>query len=196
LEEELTPSPESGDEYVNAEVMLPRGNAMQRGRVVKRKRDDDGNIVGTANANPILDTRVYKVMFHDGKVTELAANTIATSMYAQCDVDGNEYLLLEAFVDHQKSDTALTLEQQKFNHNGRPYIRKSTASWKLCCQWLDGSTSWVCLSELSQLCTTKGNGGLTSPWMYMPRRDICTYDPGIQDAWENQGTCSGGDLFE
>ena len=150
LEEELMPTPESGDEYVNAEVMLPRGNAMQRGRVVKRKRDDDGNIVGTANANPILDTRVYEVMFPDGEVTELAANTIATSMYAQCDVDGNEYLLLEAFVDHQKSDAALTLEQQKTNHNGRPSIRKSTAGWKLCCQWLDGSTSWVRLSELKE----------------------------------------------
>eukprot|EP01082_Thalassiosira_pseudonana_P005598 g5187.t1 g5187 contig19:120121-121928(-) len=150
LEEELMPTLESGDEYVNAEVMLPRGDAMQRGRVVKRKRDDNGNIVGTANANPILDTRVYEVMFPDGEVTELAANTIATSMYAQCDVDGNEYLLLEKFVDHQKSDAALTLEQQKTNHNGRPSIRKSTAGWKLCCQWLDGSTSWERLSVLKE----------------------------------------------
>eukprot|EP01082_Thalassiosira_pseudonana_P011160 g10259.t1 g10259 contig4:1534300-1534839(+) len=110
------PTPENGDEYVNAEVMLPRGNAMQRGRVVKRNLDDDGNIVGTANANPILDTRVYEVMFPDGEVTELAAN----------------------------------IEQQKTNHNGRPSIRNSTAGWKLCCQWLDGSTSWVRLSEIKE----------------------------------------------
>jgi hypothetical protein len=95
-------------------------------------------------------------MFPDGEVTELVANTIATSMYAQCDVGGNEYLLLEAFVDLQKSDTALTLEQQKFNHNGRPSIRKSIAGWKLCCQLLDGSTSWVRLSELKELHPVQG----------------------------------------
>ena len=32
----------------------------------------------------------------------MAANIIAELMYAQCDVDGNEYLLLEAFVNHRK----------------------------------------------------------------------------------------------
>ena len=41
-----------------------------------------------ANTNPILDTGMYEVEFARDKVTE--------SIYAQCDVDGNEYLLLDA----------------------------------------------------------------------------------------------------
>jgi len=47
------------------------------------------------------------------------ANAIKQAMYAQCDVDGNEYLLLDSFVDVQKDHTAISLGEQKFIHNGR-----------------------------------------------------------------------------
>ena len=60
---------------------------MAQGRVVKRLRDNDGNPVGRANDNPILDTREYVVEFDDGMEAELAANSIAQNMYAQCDPD-------------------------------------------------------------------------------------------------------------
>ena len=43
------------------------------------------------NTNLILDSRVYQVEFHEGKVTELTSNIIAKSMYVQCDADGNNY---------------------------------------------------------------------------------------------------------
>ena len=46
-------------------------------------------------------------------MTELVANIIAESMYAQCNVDGNEYLLLEAFINHRKNGSALSVEDQK-----------------------------------------------------------------------------------
>ncbi len=39
-------------------------------------------------------------------------------MYAWCDVIGNEYLLLECFVDIQKDPTAISLDEQKAVHNG------------------------------------------------------------------------------
>ena len=41
---------------------------------------------------------------------ELAANIITESIYAQCDVNWNEHLLLESFVDHRKDDSALSVE--------------------------------------------------------------------------------------
>ena len=41
-----------------------------------------------AHTSPILDIRTYQVEFAGGKVTELTANTIAESMYTQCDADG------------------------------------------------------------------------------------------------------------
>ena len=46
-------------------------------------------------------------------MTELVANIISESMYAQCDVNGNGYLLLEAFINHQKNGPALSVEDQK-----------------------------------------------------------------------------------
>jgi hypothetical protein len=60
------------------------------------KRDADGNPKGCANSNSILDTREFTVMFDDGDMTDLTANLIAESMYAQCDPDGNQYVLLDS----------------------------------------------------------------------------------------------------
>ena len=34
-EEELEPTPEAGDKYVNADVMLPRGGNLSRGQVIE-----------------------------------------------------------------------------------------------------------------------------------------------------------------
>ena len=58
---------------------------MAKVRVLKRARDNYDNVIGRANENPILDTRGYIVEFEDGEQAELAANTIAQSMYDQCD---------------------------------------------------------------------------------------------------------------
>ena len=83
--ENLTPTPEISDNYLNMESMLPRGGTLARVRVTERKRDHEGNVIGRSNANPILDTREYEVKFEDGDVNELTANAIAESMYAMCD---------------------------------------------------------------------------------------------------------------
>ena len=37
-----------------------------------------------------LDTCLYEVEFPGGEITEVAANIMAESMYAHCDVNGNE----------------------------------------------------------------------------------------------------------
>jgi hypothetical protein len=78
-----------------------------------RKPDRDGNPVGHANDNPILDTRSYIVDFDDGDHAELTANMIAESLYLQCDPDSNQYVLLEEIVDHQRLPTAIKLSDQK-----------------------------------------------------------------------------------
>jgi hypothetical protein len=68
--------------------------------VTSRKQDQHGVPVGTGNKHPILNTLVYTVEFPNGKVREYAANVITENMYSQCDSDGNQFLLLEAIVDH------------------------------------------------------------------------------------------------
>ena len=114
---------EMGDNYLSAEIMLPRGGTMVKGHVAVRKRDRDGNPIGLANSNPILDTRSYVVHFNDGDETELTANMIAESLYSQCDPDGNEIILLDEIVDHRCTDLAIKLADQKVVHsNGWTYL--------------------------------------------------------------------------
>ena len=87
---EAPPStPEASDNYVGLRLHLPHGQSLARGRVLKRAHDNDENVIGRANENPILYTRGYVVEFEDGEQAELAANTIAQSIYAQCDPDEN-----------------------------------------------------------------------------------------------------------
>ena len=52
-------------------------------------------------------------------------------MYAQCDVEGNEYMLLDSFIDYRKLDDALSKQEQKYVKNDRLYYRKSTAGWEI-----------------------------------------------------------------
>ena len=99
--------------YIGAKLQLPRGDAMGHGKVIKRSCDNDGNVVGRANENPILDTREYCVEFDDGHQAELTANAIAQSMYAQCDPEGNTYVMFDSFVDYRRSTTALCYADQK-----------------------------------------------------------------------------------
>ena len=63
---------------------------------MKHARDNYNNVIGHANENSILDTRGYVVEFEDGEQAELAANTIAQSMYYQCDPDGNQYVIFDS----------------------------------------------------------------------------------------------------
>jgi hypothetical protein len=107
---------ETYDKLLSAEVSLPKGDSQFIGRVVGRKRDADGRPIGRANANPILDTRVYKVEFPDGTVGEYAANILADALYAQVDVDGNRYLLLKEIMSHKKDQTALSKEDYTSNN--------------------------------------------------------------------------------
>ena len=124
---------------------------MAQGRVTKRLRDNDGNPIGRANTNPILDTREYVVEFNDGMEAELAANAIAQNMYAQCDPDGHKYVLLDSLIDYRRSTTALCYADQKITgENGRTYMRRTTAGWQVCAQWKDGSTSWEKLSDFKE----------------------------------------------
>ncbi len=77
------------------------------------KQDLDGNSISCQSDNHILDMQLYDREFPNEEVTPLIANAIAQAMYAQCDVDGNEYLLFKCFVDIQSDHTAISLDEQR-----------------------------------------------------------------------------------
>jgi hypothetical protein len=78
--------------------------------VRKCARNEDDELYGTKNTNPILDTRTYEVEFPSGEVAEYTANIIAESMFAHCDAEGNHDLLLDSIVDHKSSEQAVNMQ--------------------------------------------------------------------------------------
>ena len=70
---------------------------------------------------------MHKVEFMSGEVKELTTNVISESMYAQCDSDGNEYLLLDELVDYWRGNKAISLTDQQITVWGKPVTHKTTA---------------------------------------------------------------------
>ena len=134
VDEEWEVAPEWGDQYVNEEILLPRGDRMARGQVVCLKQDANDNPIGRFNQNPILDTLLYEVEFPGGDIIGLAANVIWESIYTQCDFNGNKYLFLEASIDHGRNCSALNVEDQRIVVKVQETLRKSTAGWDICCK--------------------------------------------------------------
>jgi hypothetical protein len=139
------------DTYLNMEITLPRGAATdgQYAKVTKRMRDENGMPIGTANDNPILDSRVYEVEFLDGHKEAMAANTIAENMFAQVDEEGNRHVILEEIIDHRTDGHAVTMDDAFItNSRGVKRRRDTTKGWQLLIQWKDGSTNWVPLKDI------------------------------------------------
>lgn len=76
--DETTPKMQDG--YVGAEVNLPYQGVLRAGKVKHCARNEDGELEGVANANPLLDTRAYQVEFADGELAAYSANVIAENM--------------------------------------------------------------------------------------------------------------------
>jgi hypothetical protein len=138
------------DNYISAEILLPLGGVLRWGKVISCKRDAEGNTVGGAHDRPILNTWTYDIEFNNGNIAELMASKIAKCMYAQFDPGGNQYVLLDCFVDFDKSSTAIALADQNIIVKGRPSKRCNRYGWKICCQWKDGSTTWESLKDLKE----------------------------------------------
>jgi len=138
------------DQYLNAEVLLPIRGKMQTGKVARRKRDDDGNLKGKAHSKATCDTREYVVQFPDGAEASYSANLIAENMYAQCDIAGNQYILMKSIVDYKKDKSAISVKGKYATENGKTYLVRTTKGWKLCVSWRDGSSSWETLSTLKE----------------------------------------------
>jgi hypothetical protein len=140
------------DTYLNMEIALPRGSDeqdVQFAKVTKRLRDKDGKPIGTANDNPLLDTREYAVEFLDGHTESFSANIIAQHMYSQVDDEGHRHILLDDIIDYRSGDSAIAKEDAFITmRNGVKRRRQTTVGWQLLCQWKDGSTNWVALKDM------------------------------------------------
>ena len=99
------------NQYVNADVLLPTLGTYKTSKVTGRKHDAHGRELGKWNTKAALDTREYIVEFPDGAEAEYAANTIAENMYAQCDLDGQQHILMKGIVNCKKDSNAIPKAQ-------------------------------------------------------------------------------------
>ena len=99
----------STDVYLNASIVLSLGERMARGGIVSWKQDVNDNLIGRKNANPIPNSRWYKVEFDDGEGSELTFNVIVEQMNSHSDENGNDLLLLDYFIDYRNSEREMYL---------------------------------------------------------------------------------------
>jgi hypothetical protein len=142
---------EAYDQYITAKVLLPRDGQKVLGHVTSHKRDAEGNPIGKAYDNPILDTRLYQVTFPDGNVAEYSANIIAERIYSQVVNEGRQFLMLDEIINWKRTQEAVDDEQiLQVSHNGNIHRRRNPKGWKLCVKWVDGLTSWESLKDMKQ----------------------------------------------
>ena len=90
------------DEFVGAKVILPNVVCIESEKVVRRKRDNEGNIIGERSNNLLRDTSTYEVKFSSGKIQEVMSNKLSKCMMDQCDMEGHKYLILHSILNHRK----------------------------------------------------------------------------------------------
>ena len=90
------------DLFQNAEIYLPHGDRNEIAKVIGQKRDNDGNYVGRAHKQPMLDSRIFTVRFPDGEEKDIAYNMLAEHLFSQVDSEGNQYRLFSGIINHRR----------------------------------------------------------------------------------------------
>ena len=76
---------------------------------------------------------MYQIEFVGGKLTESTTNAIAELICTQNNASGNDYLLLDAFVDYYKVYEEVPLTDQQITTHVKQVIGKTTAGWQIYC---------------------------------------------------------------
>ena len=139
-------------DYLDMELALSRDTeGPEFARVTKRLKDAKGLPIGTANDNPLLDTRIFEVEYQDGHKAAIAANSIAMSMFAQVDSEGNRHVIFDEIVDHRIDGTQIEQKEAFIqSKNGGRRRRQTTKGWEILIQWKDGSTTWEAMKDVKE----------------------------------------------
>jgi len=134
------------------ELAFPRDDeGPEFARVTKRLRDANGIPIGTADDNPLIDTRIYEVEYLDGHKASLSANSIAQNLFATIDEDGNRYVMLDSIIDSRTDGTEIiAADATVTSKNVGRRKRETTKGWEILLQWKDGSTTWETLKDIKE----------------------------------------------
>jgi len=102
------------DELLLTEPTLIKDGMTEKAKIVGRKRDGDGNLVGQYNNNPLLNTRIYLAEFPDGHIAEYSTNVIAEAIYDSVNDEGYQELIFDSIIDHEY-DPSMDTSPSKFS---------------------------------------------------------------------------------
>ena len=124
---------------------------MQAAKVVGRDTGGYGQPTGEYNRNPILDTRIYDIMFPDGTIQQYAENLIAENIYSQVNEEGYRYIILGEIIDYRKYDYALDRsDAYAVDKHGRRSRRLTTKGWSLFVNWKDRNQYYIPLKDIKE----------------------------------------------
>ena len=141
----------ANDLLINAEVLLPEGEHKHMAKVIMRAVDENGQLIGSFDEVPALNTLLYDVEFPDGALKQYAANVIAENILYQVDHNGRHSHVLEGVIDHRRAGSAVGKEDAYVvTRRGQRKLRQMTIGWELQVQWRDGTKQWVPLKVLKE----------------------------------------------
>ena len=113
---------------------------MQRGKVLRKAVNSQGETVGKHDANLLISTLSYDIKFDDGEIQQVGANIIAQNLYSQIDGFRNAYTIIEGILDHDNDSSEIKKDNSATTTLSSAKRRlKSTHGWKLKVLWTDRS---------------------------------------------------------
>ena len=81
----------------------------------------------------------------------MAANAIASNLFAQIEQDGQRFVLFDEIIDWQ-TDGSQIKSEDAFIHisNRNKRRRETTKGWEICIQWKDGSSTWNQVKDVKE----------------------------------------------
>jgi len=135
------------DEFIGSQIPLETKEGPVLVKVVSRKRDHSGNLIGTRHTEPTLDTRLYTVKFPDGHFEEYSSNVLSESLTVSVDDYGYDKGYIQEICGHRSSSKAVD-KRNGYIHssNGNKIPKITTKGWEICVRWKDLSKTWVPLN--------------------------------------------------
>ena len=120
-------------------------------KVLRKSVDENGQVIGAHNKNPLLNTLVCDVKFPDGDVNKYVANLIAENVPSQVDPNGYYTNTMEAILDHKCDGTAVRMPDKFFKtKQGKLTQWHTTVGWSFLIKWKNGPKEWVHLKVLKE----------------------------------------------
>ena len=133
------------DNLIGTQVSLPGKDRIPLLATVKKRRlDYKGYPIGSPNANPILDSRIYELEFQDGRVEEYSVNVIIENLLDQVGNNDWDASMFDEVISVRKGHDAIDKGPGTYvtvNGMNRPII--TTKGWSVQIRWKDVFVSWL-----------------------------------------------------